>query len=89
MGKVKEYTKMGFGLSFGFTVFSIVKALYTIIFLAIGGFLYFNFKNEEEPSKLTPLQIVGIVFTVLGLLPYLDIIIQGIIFGVMRGMDEV
>ena len=66
--------KYAFVGTFGVRSAYILVALYSLIFVSIGLYLInkYNKKNTETFKQLQYGQYVGIVFIILGLLPYLQ-----------------
>lgn len=92
MGKLGEFIKLGFGLAAGSTIFYTMIALYSVVLVGLGFLLFtkYNKPNTELYSDFTVPQIIGIVLGVLGLLPWLNIIIQIILYTVLQfGVDAV
>lgn len=93
MTKIRDSMKFGFGFGIGSTAGSLltiaVMALYTIIFTGGGLYLFSNFnkENTEITEELTPLQLVGIIFAILGIFPWLGVIFNAIIYSFIFNLD--
>lgn len=86
---VKQYFALGLGATAGYMLFMMCAALFFILF-AGGGWMLLRKYNKKKPDgkqtpmfkEMTGMQYVGAVLLVIGLLPFLTYLIQGLLFSV-------
>jgi len=79
-----------FGIAFGFMLFYIICAIWTIILCGSGIYLLkkYNEKNTKLLRQLKKLQILGIILICLGVIPFLDVLVRGIFFNVGANVGQ-
>ena len=92
MNALKEYFIAGFGAMGGVIIFMTLLSLYTLIFAGGGFFLLKKHNKINEDGKQTPLlqqvqplQYIGLLLIVFGIAPFLQNLINSILFG--AGVD--
>lgn len=83
--------KLAFGGMLGVMAAQMVVVLFTLIFLGIGLLIItkFNKKDTKLFEDMTPMQYVGIVFCIIGLLPWGQYFMFGLLEGLgIKAFDE-
>tara|TARA_B100000674_G_C37954130_1_gene968716 strand:+ start:574 stop:903 length:330 start_codon:yes stop_codon:yes gene_type:complete len=85
-----EIVKIGAGLTIGSVSASVLILLYSVTFLALGGFILVYFNKEETPlfEELQFGQYFGIFFCFLGLLPFLQYFLIGFLLEGGKALGE-
>ena len=87
--KMKDYIKLGFGVSLGVSAYKILATIYTFVFVGIGALLIQNFNKEgtELVEELHIMQIVGIVLAMFGILPWIHLFLGLFLNAILSDLD--
>ena len=82
--QLEEYFVAAFGSMAGIIVFMTIIAIYTLVWAGTGIMLLYKYNKKDTPllKEMNYQQIIGIVLIVIGILPFLQYLIQSILFRV-------
>jgi len=82
--QLEEYFVAAFGSMAGIIVFMTIIAIYTLVWAGTGIILLYKYNKKDTPllKEMNYQQIIGIVLIVIGILPFLQYLIQSILFRV-------